>query len=167
MGRYDRLQLAAVVTGGLAVIATFLPYYGLAAPDGLFGRPLDATITAWHSYAIVGCLLVLAATLVAAFRAFAPERWPAEVPVAPYVLTAGLAGLGALLLILRLATWQRHELLGLSIGPRWGGYLLCLLAVAQAVLAGLASRAAGESLPRPSSAPLAPPPASPPAPPPA
>jgi hypothetical protein len=149
MQRYDRLQLAVVGAGILALLCTFLPYYGLSAPGLLDGGSLSATVTAWHSYAIVGCLLLLAATVLAAVRTFAPATLPGDLPVGPYLLTSVLAGLGTILVILRAATWRHVDLPGVSFGPRWGAYLLFLFAAAFTALAVVAMRAAGESMPRP------------------
>jgi Family of unknown function (DUF5336) len=136
---HDRLHLAVVGAGVLAFIFSFLPFYG--ASISFLGSHASTSWTAWHSYAVVGDLLLLAATALAAIRVFAPSVLPAELPVKPFLAVAGLAGLGTLLLILRAVTWPSPSGVGYSVGIRWGAWLLFIAAIAMTVLAALAGRA--------------------------
>ena len=60
-------------------------------------------MSAWHSYAILGLLLIFAAAIIGALRVFAGTNLP-TLPIGVNLLVLGLAGLGTLLLILRAYT---------------------------------------------------------------
>jgi len=139
------LERALVAVGVLAVIATFLPYYG--AKITMEGVDLSYSVNAWHSYAILGDLLLVAAVVVAAVRAYAPLQLPPQLsgagPVGGYGLTAALAGLGTLLVFARAVSTPHIDgalAPGISFGIQWGGYLLFLLGIAETALAVLAAR---------------------------
>ena len=134
---HDRLHLAVVGAGVLAFIFSFLPFYGVSF--SFAGAHASSSVTAWHGFAIIGMLCLLAATAIAAVEVFQPSMLPADLPVKPFLVVAGLAGLGTLLLILRAATWPSPSGLGYSVGIRWGAYLLFIAGAAQAVAAALAA----------------------------
>jgi hypothetical protein len=79
--RNDQGVLAA---GVLVFIASFFPYYGFKlsgkVPGNVFGVSASDSVTSWHSYATVGLLLVLAATMIAAVQVLAADSLP-EMPV--------------------------------------------------------------------------------------
>ncbi|MFL6138243.1 MAG: DUF5336 domain-containing protein [Frankiaceae bacterium] len=136
---YDRLHLAVVGAGVLAFIFSFLPYYGVSV--SFAGTHASSSVTAWHSYAVLGDLCLLAATALAAVHVFRPALLPSDLPVKPFFAVAALAGIGTLLLILRAVTLPSPSGLGVSVGVRWGAYLLFLAGIAQTVTAVLAARA--------------------------
>ncbi|MGN6475242.1 MAG: hypothetical protein ACTHK4_16540, partial [Mycobacteriales bacterium] len=65
MNRNDQGVLAA---GVLAFIASFFPYYGASVNAGGFHG--SSSTSAWHSYATLALLLIIAATAVAALQVF-------------------------------------------------------------------------------------------------
>ena len=64
-------------------------------------------------------------------------------PVGTNLLTFALSALGAVLLILRALTYHHGN--GYSI--KWGGYLMCLVVIVQAVAAYLLFKSSGEVMP--------------------
>ena len=145
--RHDQGVLAA---GLLVFIASFFPYYGYSlsgkAPGNVFGFSTSHSWTAWHSYATVGLLLILAATIVAAVQVFAASSLP-EMPVSWNLVVLGLSALGTLLFILRSFTLDSGDIGPLSYGLKWGAYVVMILCLAHTAFAFLRMRAAGESMP--------------------
>src|SRR3954470_10122928 len=141
----NRNDLGVMIAGAVALIASFLPYYGYSFKGITVGEThiggSSASVTAWHSYAILGLLLIFAGAIVIAVKTFA--SMPA-LPVGLHVLAAGLAALGTLLLMLRGFTYPHHSFgAGYSYGVKWGAYVLFVLGIAEAVFAVLGMREAG------------------------
>jgi hypothetical protein len=145
--RNDQGVLAA---GLLVFIASFFPYYGVSlsgkASGGLFPGGVSHSVTSWHSYATVGLLLVLAATIVAAIAVFARGSLP-EIPISWNLVALGLSGLGTLLYIIRSLTLDSGDVGPLSYGLKWGAYVVILLCLAHTAFAFMRVRAAGEPMP--------------------
>ena len=158
----DTNDLGVMAAGGAALVFSLLPYYGFSYD--LAGASFDGTFNAWHSYAAVGVLLLVAAAGAVAARVFGGVQLP-TLPVGWHVAVAGAAVLGTVLVIVRALNYPHGHVPGGSYGIRWGGYLLFLAAVVESVYAFLALRASGESLSfdrNPSGGtPEAPPPAAP------
>lgn len=139
-----RNDLAVMGAGAAVFIFSLLPYYGFSYNvKGIGGA--SASFTAWHGFALLGVLLLLAAAGIVAARVFGGVTLP-TLPVGWHVVVAGLAGLGTLLVILRALTYPHASGFGGSYGVRWGGYLLFLAAIVEAVFAVMALRESGESL---------------------
>lgn len=144
--RNDQGVLAA---GVLAFVASFFPYYGytVSGRSGAFlGVNASHSWTAWHSYATLGLLLVLAATLVAAAQVFASQALPAA-NVSWNVVVLGLSALGTVLFVIRSFTFDSGDIGPLSYGLRWGAYVVMLLMLGQTAFAYLRMRAAGDAMP--------------------
>src|SRR3954451_15019598 len=142
MPRNDQGVLAA---GVLAFVASFFPYYG--ASLNAAGVHASSSTSAWHSYATLALILVLAATVVAAVQLFSPSSLP-DAPVSWNFVVLALSALGTLLLVIRSFTLDHGDLgLGVSYGLRWGAYVLMILCVVQTVFAFLRMRAAGDAMP--------------------
>lgn len=143
LGKYEQ---GALVAGGVSLIVSFFTAYVKASFDGGkdLGISVSSGISAWHSYATLGILLVIAATAVVAVKAFAKDVLPDGVPWNLVALAA--AGLGTLLLILRAFTVGGGGG-GVSVGPGWSGYLLFLTTIALTVFTFLSFRESGEKLP--------------------
>jgi hypothetical protein len=140
ISRNDQYIIGA---GALAFIASFLPYYGVTAKVG--GFHYSAHINAWHSYAILGLLLIFVAAGITAARVFANASLP-KLPVGVNVLVAGLAALGTLLVIIRGFTAGGGSGPGYSEGVSWGGYILFIAGIVETVFAVLNFRASGEKI---------------------
>jgi Family of unknown function (DUF5336) len=139
--RNDQGVLAA---GVLAFIASFFPYYGATVnAAGIHG---SSSTSAWHSYATLALILVLAATVLAAVQVFSPGSLPQASMSWNFVVLA-LSAAGTVLLIIRSFTLDHGDIGGLSYGLRWGAYLLMILCVVQTAFAFLRMRAAGDAMP--------------------
>jgi hypothetical protein len=126
------------------LLSFFVPFYGVSIKSiGGFGG--SASVTAWHSYGFLGVLLVLIAVGIVAARVFGNASLP-TLPVGPNLLVAGLATLGTLLLILRGFTYKTASGPGISVGLKWGAYVIFILAIAVVVFAFLNLKASGEKM---------------------
>jgi hypothetical protein len=134
-------DLGVMAAGAAALVFSLLPYYGFSYD--LAGASFDGSFTAWHSYAVIGMLMLIAAAGVVAARVFGDVELP-KLPVGWYVVGAGLATLGTVLVILRALNYPHGDVPGGSYGIRWGGYLLFLAAIAETVFAIRAWRESGE-----------------------
>jgi hypothetical protein len=142
----DRLDQVVLGAGVLALIVSlFFPIWGTHISVKGLGSG-GASINAWHGLAAFGMLLVLVATGIAAARVFAAASLP-TMPVGVNLLTFALSALGTVIVIIRELTYPHASIAGYSYGVRWGGYLLFLLLIAQAVAAFLLFRKSGEAMP--------------------
>lgn len=141
LGRNDQGILAA---GVLAFIASFFPYYGASVSAGGFHG--SASTSAWHSYATLALLLVIAATVVAAVQVFARESLP-QANVSWNFIVLALSALGTLLLVIRSFTLDHGSVGGFSYGLKWGAYVLMILCLVQTAFAFLRMRASGDPMP--------------------
>jgi hypothetical protein len=133
-----------VVGGGfVAFIFSFFDYVGASA-SFFGGRTISVSISAWHSFAILGLLLVFAAAIVWVLRAFSVVDIPTLPTKFEYVV-GGAAGLGTLLILLRGVTIT-------GLGLRFGGIVLILAGIVVTAGAFWASTAgAAKPVSRPSS----------------
>lgn len=170
LSKINPLNLGALVAGGLTIILSFIPSYVTASIDSdIAGVNFSSGTSAWDSFAVLGVLLLVAATAAIAVKVFAPQVIPAGVPI--NLAAAGAAGLGTLLLILRAFTYSGG--FGVDVGPGWSGYAIFITSIALTVFAALGFKDSGEKLPdfnnnngggQPPAGPTPPPPAGPPAP---
>src|SRR5690349_13828662 len=142
LDRNDQVILGA---GVAAFIASFFPYWGVSVSGGILGHA-SSSVTAWHSYATLGLLFVLAATAVAAMLIFNRAALP-ESPMSWNFVVLGLSAIGTALLIIRSFTLQSGHIGGFSYGLKWGAYVLMIICVVQSVFAFLRFRASGEAFP--------------------
>jgi hypothetical protein len=149
-----RNDQAVLGLGILAFIASFFPFYGASVKFGNVSA--SSSITTWHSYAVLGILLVLAATVLAGAQVFAGSSLP-TMPLSANFLVAGLSALGTLLIIIRGFTYDTASAPGASVGLKWGFYFVMIVCLAQAVFAVMRLRESGEALPWESRGSAAPP----------
>jgi hypothetical protein len=138
-----------IAAGVLAFIASFFPYYGYSVSGrsgDLLGFNASHSWTAWHSYATLALLLVIAATVIAAAQVFSGESLP-QIGVSWNIVVLGVSALGTLLFIIRSFTFDSGDIGPVSYGLKWGAYVVMILCIAQAVFAYLRVRAAGEAMP--------------------
>lgn len=145
LSEVNRNDLAVLAGGALTFIFSLFPAYLSLSVDGGGLPGVDAGSNAWTSFASLGMLLILAATALVAIRVFAPQVLPKGV-VPCNLITAGVAGLGALLLVLRALT-ASESAFGVSIGPGWSAWLVFITSIGMTVFAALAFVASGEKLP--------------------
>lgn len=129
----DRNKKASLIAGGLALILSFIGSYITISV-----ATVSVGISAWHSYATLGVLLVIAATAIVAVGAFAAENLPEGIP---WNLAAFAAsGLGAILIVLRALTESPAH-------PGWSGYLLFIAVIALAYFTFQLFKTSGEKMP--------------------
>jgi hypothetical protein len=139
----NRNDLGVMGAGVLAFIASFLPYWGVSVKSSVPGFSGSSSVSAWHSYATLGLLLIFAAAILIAVKTFASLP---TMPVGIHVLAAVLAALGTLLVIIRAFTINNVNLPGLSSGVKWGAYILFIAGIAEVVFALLGMRESGEKV---------------------
>ena len=139
--RNDQGVLAA---GVLAFIASFFPYYGASVNAGGFHG--SSSTSAWHSYATLALLLVIAATVVAAVQVFSSGSLP-QTNMSWNFIVLALSAVGTVLLIIRSFTLDHGDIGGFSYGLKWGAYVLMILCLLQTVFAFLRMRSSGEAMP--------------------
>lgn len=138
----NKNHLGMVASGFLAFIFTFISFYGWS------GGGFSVTWSAWHSWGVIGCLLVVVA-LIGSLAVAAAGMGMVQLPKLPMGLSLGVAAVSILALIilaLRALTWPGYSVPGGSLGLRWGGYVLLILLFVQAVFAWLSAQSAGEKL---------------------
>lgn len=143
----SRNEQGALVAGTAAILLSFVSSYlrvELEGSDAIPGFDVSAGSSAWTSYATLGILLVIVATVVVAIKAFSAQALPADVPWNFVALVT--AGLGTVLLILRALT-AGGDAPGVSVGPGWSGWLLFLAVIALTIFTALAFRESGEQVP--------------------
>lgn len=139
-----RNEQGVLVAGALAIIASFFPYYGASVNAAGFHG--SSSTSAWHSYATLALILIIAATAVAAVQVFSAGSLPQTAMSWNFIVLA-LSAAGTVLLIIRSFTLDHGSIGGLSYGLKWGAYVLMILCVAQTAFAFLRMRAAGEAMP--------------------
>lgn len=134
----DRNTQGALIAGGLSIILSFFGSYVT-----IDAGPVSAGTSAWDSYATLGVLLVIAATVIIAIKAFASENLPDTVPWSLVALAA--AGLGTLLIILRAFTYDDGGIV--DVGPGWSGWALFITTIALTAFTFLLFKESGEKMP--------------------
>ncbi|MDX6255815.1 MAG: hypothetical protein QOJ11_2149 [Frankiales bacterium] len=143
LDRLDQVVLGAGVLG--LIVSIFFPIWGVSVNVKGLGGGGNST-SAWHGLAAFGMLLVLVATAIAAVRVFAAANLP-KMPIGVNLLTFVLSALGTVIVIIRELTYPHASLPGYSYGVKWGGYLLFILLIVQAVAAFLLFKKSGEVMP--------------------
>jgi hypothetical protein len=123
------------------LLSFFAPFYGVSYHEAGFGG--SASVTAWHSYGFLGVLLIIIAVGIVAARVFGNMSMP-TLPIGPNLLVAALATLGFLILLLRGFTYKTASGPGISVGLKWGAWVLFVLALAVIVFAFLNFKVSGE-----------------------
>lgn len=141
-------DLGVLVTGVLAFIVSFFPYWGVkGSVEGISG---SSSVTAWHSYSTVALLLILLATVIAGAAILAGASLPNS-PVGLRWIAAGVSALGGLLYVIRLFTLPHHSssFAGASFdyGVRWGGWLLLIVVLANVVCTAISALSSDEQVP--------------------
>lgn len=124
-------DVALIVTGVLIFIGAFLPWYGVSFEGGEAEAGITGTFNAWHGRAGAGVLLVLFSLVAAAGTPFFGEDTSAR-PLA--IVTAVLAVAGAVLFLQQSFALPDPDIPGVSVGLRWGGWILVVLTVAHALI---------------------------------
>jgi hypothetical protein len=142
--RLSRLDWAVLGAGLIALIALFLPWYGVTVAG------FSASVSGFSTgYGWLGGLLMVGAAVW--FFCWRSDVALPKEPLTPLVVTTGAAGLGLLLVAIRWATMPRGGggVLGRSFnyGPRAGIWIALIAGIVEVACAGLLFRKSGESLP--------------------
>jgi hypothetical protein len=160
-----RNDLIVLVSGVLVfIVSLFFPYYGASIKETVPGFSGSTSTNAWHGLAAFGLILLLLALILVAVQVFAAGSLP-DVPLGYAMIAAGLAVLGALCVIIKSFDLPSGSGFGVSYGLRWGGWLLMILVIVQAVFSILRALSSDEGVPWQSSGGAAAPPPPPPPPP--
>lgn len=141
-------EQGALIAGVVALVLSFFGAYIKASfsggGKGVPGIDFSYGLSAWHSWATLGVLLVIVATAIVAVGAFARESLPDGVPW--NLVAFGAAALGTLLLILRPLTIGGGGP-GVSVGPGWSAFLLWIAAIALTYFTFTLFQASGDKMP--------------------
>lgn len=140
-GSAARHDGAAFGCGLLVFVASFLPWYQVTLAGGPAESGVTGTYDAWHGIAGVGLILLLFSLVVIAAEPFAGDGFP---PLLARLLSALLACVGAALVVARSLKLPGVDIPGAAVGLRWGGWVLVVLVVLQAMLSVLRVVHAGE-----------------------
>ncbi len=116
LSRTDRIRIGAAV---VFVISSFLPFVGVSVGALGGGFRISVSIDAWHSFALLGVLLVLVAIAAWAVQRFSSLELPTG-RVEWSVAIPALAAVGTILIALRAITY------GSGIGLRYGAFLVVI-----------------------------------------
>ncbi len=149
LGKNDKV---ALVTGALTTILLFFPAYAKASvsagDSGLSIGSVSESKSAFVEWATFVALLLIVAFVIVVLRVVVGNL-PAGVPW--NLITAGLAGLGTLLLIIYVFTFGPDVPSGISVdlstGPGWSGWILMPVAIVFSVFAFLGFKDSGEQIP--------------------
>jgi hypothetical protein len=120
--------IAALVVGGLALVASFLPWYGASYSGS--GVNINESVDAWHSYSSIALLLVIAAIALAGVSVGLTRR-DARVAIALTIGAGAVAAVALVIELARMATLDTGTSFGVHIGFRWGAYVLLVTMVLQ------------------------------------
>jgi hypothetical protein len=131
MSRHD---LVAVGAGVLVFIASFLPWYGVKFDGGVAESGINGSVDAWHGLAGIGVILLLfSAVATAAEPMLGEDRPPWLMPA----VAALLACVGAAFVVIKSFSLPSALVPGATVGLQWGGYILLVLVVVQALVSVL------------------------------
>ncbi|HZP73586.1 MAG TPA: hypothetical protein VFA97_09440 [Gaiellaceae bacterium] len=146
--KFDASRLSRLdwgIAGGAAVafISAFLPWWGYSGPVNI----LNASVSGWSAgfWAWAGVLLVTLAGVFLVLRRM--ETSLPELPVGPALLTAGLAALGTVFILIRWVSLPSAHGLGGSVGAKYGLFLGLIAAIVATACAVIELRESGEALP--------------------
>jgi hypothetical protein len=134
--KFTGLDWTIVGCGGIAFIALFLPWYGVSVSG------YSASVSGWSTdYGWLGALLILAAGIYMVAEKSADLS---SISVRPAVIETAAAGLGTLIVIIRISTLPSGSAgfagFSYSYGPSFGIFL--------ALIAGLVATGVGVVLVR-------------------
>jgi hypothetical protein len=143
--RFSRLDWGIAGGAAVAFISAFLPWWGYSGGDGLIH--LSANVSGWSAgfWAWAGVLLVTLAGVLLVLRRM--ESSLPELPIGPALLTAGLASVGVVFILIRWSSLPSAHGLGGSVGAKYGLFLGLIAAIVAAGCAIVELRDSGEALP--------------------
>lgn len=140
-------QQGALIAGAVTLILSFIGSYVRVKVDGgstVRGLNFSAGTNAWTGVAVLGMLLLIAAAVIVAIKAFSAGSLPDGVPWSLAALAA--AALGTLIIVLKGLT-AGSDGPGFSTSPGWSGWLLFLSSIALTAFTFLLFKESGEKMP--------------------
>ena len=131
----SRHDLVALVSGLLVFVASFLPWYALTFEGGPAETGVTGSFNAWHGVAGIGLILLLSSLVVTAAEPYFGDD--GSTPLSMSIAAAVLACVGALLVVIRSLHLPTVDVPGVTAGLRWGGWILMVLVVLQAMISVL------------------------------
>jgi hypothetical protein len=128
-----RHDVIALVSGLLVFVASFLPWYRVTF-SGEAETGVTGTFNAWHGLAGIGLILLLFSLVVTAAEPYVGED-VSKRPVS--AVAALLAALGAVFVVVKSFSLPTVDIPGAHVRLQWGGWLLILLSILQAVITAL------------------------------
>lgn len=148
--KFDASRLSRLdwgIAGGAAVafVSLFLPWYG--ASGGAAGFHLSASVSGWSVGFLgwFGALLITLAGVLLVLRRMEAEL--PELPVGAALLTAGLAILGTVFILIKWADLPSASVPGISYGAKYGLFIGLLAGIVAAGCAIVELRESGETMP--------------------
>jgi hypothetical protein len=137
-----RHDVIALLSGLLVFVASFLPWYSVTFGGGPAETGVTGTVNAWHGLAGIGLILLLFSLVVTAAEPyFGDDR---STPLPASIAASVLACVGALFVVIRSLDLPSVAVPGASVGLRWGGWVLIVLVVVQALISVLRVVHAGD-----------------------
>jgi hypothetical protein len=130
VGSWNIFDKIAVGAGAVVFLFSFLKSYVTVSLSayGLSGSGLG--VSAWHSYAVLGLLMMFAAVALVVVSKMDASALPNSVP---WPLINGIiAAIGVFLVLLRGLTWSASYSnygVGASVGIGWSGWIVILAGV--------------------------------------
>lgn len=143
--KLDRLDRIVVITAAIALIALFLPWYGVSS------GPFSASVSGFSTgYGWLGALVIVAAGVYLLLLR-SGSNMP-KTTMGPGVLVLGASALGTLLVVIRWIALPSGSggvagVTSYSYGPRIGIYFALIAGIVQAFISFKLFKASGESLP--------------------
>ena len=128
------------VTGVLAFISMFLPWYGASA--GPFSTSVSGIGSGWGW---LGALAIIAAGVYVIMTSSGQSIKVGN--LGPAATVAGLSVLGTVIVVLRWLTMPSGGVGGFSYGPRIGIYVALVVGIVQSIVSVKFFRRSGESTP--------------------
>lgn len=138
MSRHD---LVAVGAGVLVFIASVLPWYGVKFDGGVAESGVNGSVDAWHGLAGIGVILLLFSAVATAAEPMLGENRPRRLIPA---VAALLACLGAVFVLIKSFSLPTPLVPGATTHLEWGGWILLVLVVVEALVSVLRVVHAGD-----------------------
>jgi hypothetical protein len=164
--RLSQLDWGIAGGGAVAFISLFFAWFG--ASGSAAGFHYSGSVSGWSVgfFGWAGALLVTLAGVLLVLRRM--EASLPELPIGPALLTAALAALGTIFILIKWSDLPSASVPGISYGAKYGLFIGLLAGIVATVCAVLELRQSGETMPwapRTASATEPAPPAADPAPP--
>lgn len=143
--RLSQLDWGIAGGGAVAFISLFFAWFG--ASGGAAGFHYSGSVSGWSVgfFGWAGALLVTLAGVLLVLRRM--ETSLPELPIGPALLTAALAALGTVFILIKWSDLPSASVPGISYGAKYGLFIGLLAGIVATVCAVLELRESGEAMP--------------------